>query len=136
LPNIPSGKGKRIVILHAGSAESGFIEGCELVFLGIHDENGDYHSEMNTVLFMSWFDKLLQRLEQPSVIVDDNASYHNARTEETRAPNMSARKDVLCKWLSDKKIPFIPSKPKLNCMNLSSHTNSLLSMRLMLGQVM
>ena len=29
LPNIPSGKGERIIILHAGSAENGFIENCK-----------------------------------------------------------------------------------------------------------
>ena len=31
LPNIPSGKGKRLIVLHAGSAEIGFIEEAEEV---------------------------------------------------------------------------------------------------------
>ena len=48
--DVSKGKGKGIVILHAGSGESGFIEDCELIFLGIHDENGDYQCEMNTVI--------------------------------------------------------------------------------------
>ena len=106
LPNIPSGKGKRIVILHAGSAEKGFIPECELVFLGMHDDKGDYHTEMNTKLFMQWFEKLANSLEEPSVIILDNASYHNALTEDTKAPNMSARKGVMAEWLSKKNIPF------------------------------
>ena len=46
LPNIPSGKGKRLIILHAGSAADGFIEGCELVFVG-NKNSADYHGEID-----------------------------------------------------------------------------------------
>ena len=34
LPKIPSGKGTRLIVLHAGCADTGFTEGCELVFIG------------------------------------------------------------------------------------------------------
>ncbi|XP_031338724.1 uncharacterized protein LOC116182006 [Photinus pyralis] len=52
---------------------------------------GDYHGEMNRENFLHWFEKqLLVNLEEPSVIVLDNASYHN--TLLTQNPNNSWRK--------------------------------------------
>ena len=106
LPNIPPGKGKRIVILCAGSSKLGFIPGTDMVFIGMHDEYGDYHKEMNTKLFLPWFGDLVRVLEEPSVIVLDNASYHNCLTEETKAPNFSVRKEVLRQWLKSHNIPY------------------------------
>jgi hypothetical protein len=32
-PKIPSGKGKRLIVLHAGTRIEGLIDGCDLVFL-------------------------------------------------------------------------------------------------------
>ena len=32
-PKIPSGKGKRLIVLHADTRSEGLIDGCELVFL-------------------------------------------------------------------------------------------------------
>ena len=32
-PKIPSGKGKCLIVLHAGTRSEGLIEGCDLVFL-------------------------------------------------------------------------------------------------------
>jgi hypothetical protein len=32
-PKIPSGKGKRLIVLHAGMRSEGLIDGCDLVFL-------------------------------------------------------------------------------------------------------
>jgi hypothetical protein len=31
-PKIPSGKGKRLIVLHAGTGSEGLIDGCDLVF--------------------------------------------------------------------------------------------------------
>ena len=101
-----------MVVLHAGSAEVGFIPDCELVFVGTHDDQGDYHTEMNSTLFLEWFDRLLKALDRPSLIVLDNASYHNARTPETRAPNMSAKKAVIRQWLTDRKVRHQPEQTK------------------------
>ncbi len=106
LPNIPSGKGKRLVILHAGSAEHGFLPGCEKVFLGTHDKSGDYHTEMNTKLFMEWFSDLVESLEEPSVIVIDNASYHNALTDDSKSLNSNTRKDDMKAWLRGKGVAY------------------------------
>jgi hypothetical protein len=32
-PKIPSGKGKRLIVVHAGTRSEGLIDGCDLVFL-------------------------------------------------------------------------------------------------------
>jgi hypothetical protein len=51
-------------------------------------------------------------LKSPSVIVLDNASYHNIETEETVVPNFNQRKDVLQDYLSKHNIPFQPLETK------------------------
>ena len=45
----PSGKGSRLIILHAGSRK-GWVAGAELVF-----PTGDYHDEMTGEHFEEWF---------------------------------------------------------------------------------
>jgi hypothetical protein len=56
----------------------------------------DYHQEMNGPIFLNWFEnQLIPALKSPSVIVLDNASYHNIKTEETVVPNFNQRKAVL-----------------------------------------
>ena len=115
LPNIPSGKGQRLIILHAGNKDEGFLPNCDLVFVGKHDA-ADYHSEMNTKTFMEWFEtKLIPALKVPSVIVLDNAVYHNKRTEDSISPNMSHRKAVMQEWLQSRSIAYEPkfTKPEL-----------------------
>ena len=99
-PKIPSGKGKRLVVLHAGNREEGLIDRCDLVFLA-KVKDGDYHQEMNGPTFLSWFEnQLMPALKSPSVIVLDYASYHNIKTEETVVPNFNQRKAVLQDYLS------------------------------------
>ena len=83
-----------------------------MFFIGFHDDKSDYHTEMNTKLVMSKFDYLVRTLDQPSVIVIDNALYHNALTEDTKAPNTSAKKSVLQDWLCKHKITFPPVQTK------------------------
>jgi len=39
---VPSGKGGRIIIAHAGSRETGLVEGASLVFIG-KKKTGDFH---------------------------------------------------------------------------------------------
>ena len=106
LPKIPSGKGQRLIILHAGGADMGFVPGCKLIFTG-KEEDGDYHREMNSKIFLNWFEhSLLPALEEPSVIVLDNASYHNIRTDESKSPTTATRKGDMQKWLTDKNIKY------------------------------
>lgn len=72
----PVSKGKRLIIVHAGW-ECGFIDNALLIFQS-GTKSGDYHSEMNYVNFSIWLqEKLLPNIPPNSVIVLDNASYHN-----------------------------------------------------------
>jgi hypothetical protein len=69
---IPSGKGKRLIVLHAGTQSEGLIDGCDLVFLN-KSKDGDYHHEMNSVVFLEWFEnQLMPALKNPSL----NYTYH------------------------------------------------------------
>ena len=79
-PKIPSGKGKRLIVVHAGNREEGLIDRCDLVFLA-KAKDGDYHQEMNGPTFLNWFVNL-KSIKNPSVIVLENASYH-IKTKET-----------------------------------------------------
>ena len=120
LPLYPAGKGARYVILHAGCRDKELLPGCDLVFKAQSGED-DYHKEMNGAVFIDWWvHQLLPALDHPSVIVIDNASYHNVRVEQTIAPSSNSRKQAMIDWLNERSIPFPPlskciikaSKPK------------------------
>ena len=49
----PSGKGKRLILLHVGSNEGFLAEECKLLFVGRKD-SADYHAEMNSEHFEEW----------------------------------------------------------------------------------
>ena len=73
---MPSGKGQRLIVLHAGSAE-GWVPGADLM-LRSKTNSADYHDKMNSEHFMEWFMKqLLPNIPDNAVIVVDNATYHN-----------------------------------------------------------
>ena len=57
-PKIPSGKDKRLIVLHACNREEGLIDRCDLVFL-TKAKDGDYHQEMNERTFLNWFENQL-----------------------------------------------------------------------------
>jgi len=72
---IPFSKGQRLIKVHAGY-EGGFIEGASLLFKA-GSASGDYHSEMNSN-FLKWMkERLITNLPCNSVLVLDNAPYHN-----------------------------------------------------------
>ena len=102
---VPTGAGQRVIISHAGGS-TGFVENSADVFIG-KTGCGDYHNEKNTVHFMSWFNEtLLPNLPTNSVIVLDNAKYHNKVTLDTRSPTASWRKHEIQDWLNKKGIIF------------------------------
>jgi hypothetical protein len=45
-------------------------------------------------------------LKNPSLVVLDNASYHNVKSEDTVCPNFSQKKAVLQNNLTQHNIPF------------------------------
>ena len=70
-------------------------------------QDGDYHNEMNSRHFLEWFEeRLLPALQEPSVIIIDNASYHNTRVEGTTAPTSNNRKAEMQEWLTSKGIEW------------------------------
>ena len=50
--------------------------------------------------------------ENPSLVVLDNASYHNVKTEDTVCPNFSQKKAVLQNYLTQNNIPFSATDTK------------------------
>jgi hypothetical protein len=105
-PQTPSGKGKRLIVLHAGTRSEGLIDGCDLVFLA-KSKDGDYHQEMNSVVFLEWLEnQWMPALKNPILLVLDNASYHNVKTEDAVCPNFSQKKAVLQNYLTQHDIPF------------------------------
>lgn len=96
-----TGCGERYVIVHAGNSE-GFIQNASLIFK-CKKKTGDYHDNMNNDNFENWFKtQLIPNLEEPSLIVMDNASYHS-RLEE-KIPRKSWTKDRLINWLQNKNV--------------------------------
>lgn len=49
----PTGKGKRIIVLHAGGA-AGWVPTCEMVLVG-KGKSLDYHDEINGPHFEEWW---------------------------------------------------------------------------------
>ncbi|XP_063220454.1 uncharacterized protein LOC134529861 isoform X4 [Bacillus rossius redtenbacheri] len=50
--------------------------------VGDGQKTADYHGEMNGETFLMWFEDMLVHLEEPSVIIMDNASYHSTQMGE------------------------------------------------------
>ena len=99
----PTGKGKRLIILHVGS-EKGFVDGGLLLFES--KNTADYHQEMKATVFEEWFNNLLKKLPENAVIIMDNASYHSRKLE--KLPSTSSKKKEMQEWLSLKNIDFDP----------------------------
>jgi DDE superfamily endonuclease len=111
--NKPSGKGPRLIIVHAMTV-SGWVQGAELVFEAAK-RTGDYHGQMNWENFSTWFSgQLLPNIPSHSLIILDNAPYHNVVVEDT-FPTPKSRKEQLCAWLTRNNIPWTPDmlKPEL-----------------------
>jgi hypothetical protein len=105
-------KGPRLIIVHAGG-DMGFIPNCQLIFKS-GTKSGDYHSEMNSENYGKWLqERLIPNLPVNSIVVTDNAPYHNVQIHA--APNSNSRKADMINWLHEKNIIFDRSmlKPQL-----------------------
>lgn len=100
-PRVPTGKGKRLIVLHIGS-DKGFVEGGLLVFES--KSTKDYHEEMDGDRFLEWFKNITPKLEPGSIIVMDNAPYHSVKIEKT--PTTAWNKQQIIDWLQSKGIPM------------------------------
>lgn len=66
---------------------------------------------MNSSVFEEWLrDELLPKLEEPCLIILDNASYHSRQAD--KIPTMSSRKEDMIKWLKGKNIQFSEAATK------------------------
>ena len=102
--NKPAGKGLRLIIVNAITLD-GWVNNAQLIFEAKR-KTGDYHGQMDWGNFSRWFtEQLLPNIPKHSIIIMDNASYHNT-TEENTFPKSNARKEHLRKWLDDKGIPW------------------------------
>lgn len=103
--------------MHAGN-KNGFIPEAALIFSS-KTKNSDYHGEMNEDNFLQWFEeKLLRNLEEPSIIVMDNASYHSTLAAKT--PNSSWRKKEIQDWLEARNIAFEANHLKIQLLQIVS----------------
>jgi len=102
--NKPSGKGERLIIVNAITM-GGWVDGTRLVFEA-KKKTGDYHGQMGWENFSRWFkEQLLPNIPDRSIIIMDNASYHNAEAESS-FPRSNSSKEYLRKWLDDTEIPW------------------------------
>lgn len=100
----PTGKGDRLIIVNAISSQ-GWVPKAKLVFQA-SAKTGDYHSNMNWTVFVDWFEnKLLKNIPNNSLIILDNASYHNVLTEEA-FPKKSHSMQRFQEWLTHNNIPW------------------------------
>jgi transposase len=99
----PTGKGERLIIINAISS-TGWITGAKLVFQA-NRKTGDYHGQMNAELFQKWFsEKLIPNIPNNSLIIMDNAPYHNTLSS-CSPPTPTCAKDKIRSWLMENQIP-------------------------------
>jgi transposase len=102
--NKPSGKGERMILVNA-ITDDGWVEGAKCVFKA-NSVTGDYHGSMNESTFKKWFcEQLLPNIPDNSVVIMDNASYHNMYSEDG-VPPLNSRKTVLQKWLQHNGVKY------------------------------
>ena len=78
---VPSSRRTRSIVYHLGSKETGLLEGCLLLFTGQKSSDPDYNSEMNSEVFLKWFEETvfpkMKEGGQKCVFVLDRANYRN-----------------------------------------------------------
>ncbi|XP_054259923.1 uncharacterized protein LOC128984614 [Macrosteles quadrilineatus] len=117
----PVSKGNRLIVIHAGG-EKGFVPNA-LTTWKATTHSGDYHDNVNQEMFMEWMtEKLLPNLEPNTVLVVDNAPYHNVLVD--KAPTSKSKKQEMKDWLSKHNIAFseemfVPELYKLITQNKS-----------------
>lgn len=109
---VPVGKGGRLIICHVGSAKTGFIPESKWVFRSQpKNKVSDYHSEMSADTFKEWFvNRFLNYLEEGSIIIMDNASYHSRILD--KLPSTNSRKTEIQEWLQKHNISYDPTEIK------------------------
>ncbi|XP_045540813.1 uncharacterized protein LOC123722588 [Papilio machaon] len=95
---------------------SSFVPNALLTFKA-GTKSGDYHDKMNSDNYERWLrTKLIPNLPPNSVVVVDNASYHNKELDA--APTSNTKKADMQTWLCQKGIEFEETKLKPELYNL------------------
>ncbi|XP_072384552.1 uncharacterized protein [Diabrotica undecimpunctata] len=111
----PVSKGQRLIIVGAGN-EQGFVPGSYVRWKST-SKSGDYYDDMNYANFKKGLEKnLLCNLPPNSVIVLDNAPYHN--TQEDKCPTSASKKCVMQEWLRERNIAYTASMLKPDLYNI------------------
>lgn len=106
---------KKVIIVDAGN-EEGFVKGARLIFQA-EKKTEDYHDNMNFDNYTKWVkERLIPNLKPKSVVVIDNAPYHNVLEE--KIPNTSNRKADIQDWLSRHEIEFDNKMLKVELLHL------------------
>lgn len=91
----------RLIVVHIGSS-NGFLPGSSLIFKA-GTSSGDYHGQMNSNNFEKWIrEKVVPNLPESSIIVMDNAPYHNKQVD--KPPSKYSVKSEMIDWLQRKGI--------------------------------
>lgn len=99
----PTGKGERLIIMNVITI-NGWVPGAKMVFKSTK-RTGDYHGQMNWELFRKWFtEMLIPNIPDNSLIIMDNASYHNILSGNS-APMPTSSKAKIRAWLEANKVP-------------------------------
>jgi len=118
----PTGKGDRLIIVNAVT-QDGWVPNAELVFKA-SKKTGDYHSNMNWDNFSKWFqESLLKNIPENSLIIMDNASYHNVLADDS-FPKKNNSVKRLREWLSNNEIPWTKDMLKSELFELCSRLSS------------
>jgi transposase len=106
----PTGNGERLIILNAITRD-GWVPNVKTTFNSLR-KTGDYHGQMNAEIFQKWWqEKLLPNIPKSSLIVLDNASYHNTLSIHS-APTPTCSKQRIREWLESNKMPCNPDSLK------------------------
>ena len=77
----------------------------QIWFFKSKTNSADYHDEMNTEHYMEWFtQQLLPNLPPNSVIIVDNATYHNKQKD--KPPTTANKIDDIKQWLNRQNIQY------------------------------
>jgi hypothetical protein len=100
----PTGKGERLIIINA-ITKYGWVPGAKLIFKSTK-KTGDYHGQMNQELFTKWFmEKLLPNIPKESLVIMDNASYHNILSAHS-VPTAKCKREKIRSWLEQNNVPL------------------------------
>jgi len=109
----PTGQGERLIIINA-ITKDGWVPNAKLMYKSTR-KTGDYHGQVNYELFSKWFqEKLLPNIPKNSLIIMDNAAYHNVLSA-CSAPTAMSKKETIRDWLIKNNTPVSEDclKPEL-----------------------